>query len=53
MVGLGVDLDDLPDYVSHNVLGTAVLLKSVSDLVDRVVLASSMVVYGEGAYACA
>jgi dTDP-L-rhamnose 4-epimerase len=53
MVGLGVDLDDLPDYVSHNVLGTAVLLKAAADSVGRIVLASSMVVYGEGAYACA
>ena len=53
MVGLGVDLDDLPDYVSHNDLGTAVLLRAMAGRVDRLVLASSMVVYGEGAYACA
>ena len=53
-VGLGVDLDDLPDYVSHNELGTAVLLAAMARTgVSRLVLASSMVVYGEGGYACA
>ena len=52
-VGLGVDVDDLPDYVSHNDLGTAVLLASMARVgVSRLVLASSMVVYGEGAYSC-
>ncbi|MEH3052519.1 MAG: NAD-dependent epimerase/dehydratase family protein [Patulibacter minatonensis] len=55
MVGLGVDLDDLPDYVSHNDLGTAVLLREAAGLpgLERLVLASSMVVYGEGRYTCA
>ena len=54
MVGMGVDLDDLPDYVAHNDLGTAVLLTGMARAgVGRLVLASSMVVYGEGAYACA
>lgn len=53
MVGLGVDLDDLPDYVSHNVLGTAVLLAAMARRkVATLVLASSMVVYGEGGYCC-
>lgn len=53
MVGLGVDLDDLPEYVGCNDLGTAVLLAEMSRAgVGRMVLASSMVVYGEGAYAC-
>ncbi len=52
-VGLGVDLDDLPEYVSHNELGTAVLLAAMARRrVDRLVLASSMVVYGEGGYRC-
>ena len=52
-VGLGVDLDDLDDYVSSNDLGTAVLLKALGHTpVRRLVLAGSMVVYGEGAYAC-
>jgi dTDP-L-rhamnose 4-epimerase len=53
-VGLGVDLDDLEDYVSSNDLGTAVLLRAMARAgVGRLVLAGSMVVYGEGAYACA
>jgi dTDP-L-rhamnose 4-epimerase len=53
MVGLGVDLDDLPEYVGCNDLGTAVLLAAMARRgVRRLVLASSMVVYGEGAYAC-
>ncbi len=53
-VGLGVDLDDVDDYVSSNDLGTAVLLRQMRRAgVGRLVLASSMVVYGEGAYDCA
>jgi dTDP-L-rhamnose 4-epimerase len=52
-VGLGVDVSDLPDYASVNVLGTAVLLAAMARAgVGRLVLASSMVVYGEGAYDC-
>ena len=54
MVGLGVDLQDLPLYVGHNDLGTAVLLAAMDRAgVGRLVLASSMVVYGEGRYSCA
>jgi dTDP-L-rhamnose 4-epimerase len=50
-VGLGVDFSDAPDYVSSNELGTAVLLAAMTAAgVSRLVLASSMVVYGEGAY---
>lgn len=53
-VGLGVDVADLPDYASVNVYGTAVLLAAMARHgVARLVLASSMVVYGEGAYDCA
>ena len=53
MVGMGVDLDDLPDYVGNNDLGTAVLLAEMARAgVGRMILASSMVVYGEGAYEC-
>src|SRR3546814_20483399 len=41
-------------YASHNDLGTAALLAAMHEAgVDRMVLASSMVVYGEGRYACA
>ena len=55
MVGLGVDFADVADYVGHNDLGTAVLLRALHDrgFAGRLVLASSMVVYGEGAYRCA
>jgi dTDP-L-rhamnose 4-epimerase len=53
MVGLGVDLGDLPEYVSCNDFGTAVLLSAMAEArVTRLILASSMVVYGEGAYEC-
>src|SRR2546423_1937186 len=53
MVGRGVDLADLPEYVGCNDLGTAVLLAAMARAgVGRLVLASSMVVYGEGAYTC-
>ncbi|MET8145597.1 NAD-dependent epimerase/dehydratase family protein [Sphaerisporangium sp. NPDC005288] len=52
-VGLGVDVADLPDYTSVNAYGTAVLLAAMARHdVRRLVLASSMVVYGEGAYDC-
>jgi dTDP-L-rhamnose 4-epimerase len=55
MVGLGTDIGDIADYVANNELGTAVLLKALatSGFTGRFVLASSMVVYGEGRYACA
>jgi dTDP-L-rhamnose 4-epimerase len=54
MVGLGVDLSDLPVYADVNVTGTAVLLEAMGRRgIPRLVLASSMVVYGEGAYDCA
>ncbi len=54
MVGLGVDFADVADYVRHNDLGTAVLLRELaaSGFAGRFVLASSMVVYGEGSYLC-
>ncbi|MHA3703980.1 NAD-dependent epimerase/dehydratase family protein [Jatrophihabitans sp. YIM 134969] len=52
-VGLGVDVQDLPDYADHNVRGTAVLLAGMARArVGRLVLASSMVVYGEGLGRC-
>ncbi|QTE31008.1 NAD-dependent epimerase/dehydratase family protein [Pengzhenrongella sicca] len=54
MVGAGVTVADLPAYAGHNDLGTAVLLAAMHAAgVGRIVLASSMVVYGEGRYACA
>ncbi len=53
MVGLGVDVQDMPAYAGINDLGTAVLLAAMARAdVGRLVLASSMVVYGEGRYEC-
>ncbi|MBT2364467.1 NAD-dependent epimerase/dehydratase family protein [Streptomyces sp. ISL-10] len=54
MVGLGTDFGDAPDYVGCNDLGTAVLLAAMAGAgVGDLVLAGSMVVYGEGRYDCA
>ena len=55
MVGLGQNMLDVADYVRHNDLGTAVLLRELAAarFNGRLVLASSMVVYGEGGYRCA
>ncbi|MFJ2780958.1 MULTISPECIES: NAD-dependent epimerase/dehydratase family protein [unclassified Kitasatospora] len=53
MVGLGLDLDDAPEYVGCNGLGTSVLLAAMARAgTRRLVLAGSMVVYGEGRYRC-
>lgn len=53
MVGIGLDLDDLPAFTAHNDLGTAVLLQALArEGPGRLVLASSMVIYGEGGYRC-
>lgn len=52
-VGLGVDLGDMTDYVDSNGVGTAAVLQAAGRSgVARVVFASSMTVYGEGAYRC-
>ena len=52
-VGLGVDLADIDDYARTNDVGTAVVLRATAEAgVQRVVFASSMVVYGEGGYGC-
>ncbi|WP_205698232.1 NAD(P)-dependent oxidoreductase [Conexibacter sp. SYSU D00693] len=55
MVGLGADVRDVADYVAHNDLATAQLLRAlaVEGFRGRIALASSMVVYGEGRYRCA
>lgn len=53
MVGLGNGVADAAEYVSRNDLGTAVLLAATAEAgVRRLVLAGSMVVYGEGRYEC-
>ncbi len=54
MVGLGTDLGDVTDYVANNDAGTASLLLALhrAGYAGRIVLGSSMVVYGEGSYRC-
>ncbi len=54
MVGLGLDFADVGDYVAANDLGTARLLAALArgGFAGPLVLASSMVVYGEGRYLC-
>ncbi len=55
MVGNGQSMFDLVRYTDVNVKGTAMLLEALlarrADI-RRLVTASSMVVYGDGAYAC-
>ncbi len=53
-VGLGVDFGDVGSYVAANDTGTASLLEALwrRSFRGRLVLASSMVVYGEGRYRC-
>lgn len=51
MVGHGQDVTDMPAYVRENLLATAVLLAAMTRVGrSRLVLASSMVVYGDGSY---
>jgi dTDP-L-rhamnose 4-epimerase len=54
MVALGADIADIADYAGHNDLATAQLLRALAarSFSGRLVLASSMVVYGEGRYVC-
>ena len=53
-VGLGVDFDDVERYVHDNDAGTAALLRALwrTGFRGRLVVASSMVVYGEGRSRC-
>jgi dTDP-L-rhamnose 4-epimerase len=53
-VGLGVRFSDVTDYVSDNDVGTAAMLYAMDQIRfgGRIILASSMVVYGEGLYTC-
>lgn len=53
VVGAGVNAADAPAYGSHNDYGTTVLLAEMFAVgCQRLVLASSMVVYGQGRYDC-
>jgi dTDP-L-rhamnose 4-epimerase len=50
-VGVGQSMYEISRYVGANDLGTAVLLEGIiKQPVERIVVASSMSVYGEGAY---
>jgi dTDP-L-rhamnose 4-epimerase len=50
-VGVGQSMYEIARYVGANDLGTAVLLEQIADTpVKRIVVASSMSVYGEGLY---
>ncbi|MBI3216132.1 MAG: NAD-dependent epimerase/dehydratase family protein [Mycobacterium sp.] len=53
MVGAGVNAADAPAYGSHNDYATTVLLAQMYAAgITRLVLASSMVVYGQGRFDC-
>jgi len=53
VVGAGVDAADAPSYGSHNDFATCVLLAEMFAAgCQRLVVASSMVVYGQGRYEC-
>jgi dTDP-L-rhamnose 4-epimerase len=52
-VGVGQSMADIVDYTRNNVMGAAVMLETLSKRahrIERVVVASSMSIYGEGAY---
>jgi dTDP-L-rhamnose 4-epimerase len=53
VVGAGINAADAPSYGSHNDYDTTVLLAEMFAAgCERLVLASSMVVYGQGRYDC-
>jgi len=54
-VGVGQSMYEIEKYVSHNSCGTAVLLDllvNTKNKVRKLICASSMSIYGEGAYFC-
>jgi dTDP-L-rhamnose 4-epimerase len=55
VVGVGQSMYQIERYVSANSFGTAVLLDQVAHQAQRptkLIVASSMAIYGEGAYSC-
>ena len=55
LVGNGQSMYELRQYMDVNAVGTATLLEAIlarRAQIQRLVVASSMVVYGDGAYAC-
>jgi dTDP-L-rhamnose 4-epimerase len=54
-VGVGQSMYEIDRYVRANDLGTGVLLQQViaaKDRIKKLIVASSMSIYGEGAYSC-
>ena len=55
-VGVGQAQYEIKRYMHNNVMGTAILLQTILDeklkQVEKIVLASSMSIYGEGQYIC-
>jgi dTDP-L-rhamnose 4-epimerase len=54
-VGVGQSMYEISRYMSVNTLGTAELLQAILDAksgVEKLVVASSMSIYGEGRYVC-
>lgn len=50
-VGVGQSMYEIEQYTSVNTLGTAILLEAIMERpVEKVILASSMSIYGEGLY---
>ncbi|HWC17614.1 MAG TPA: NAD-dependent epimerase/dehydratase family protein [Terriglobales bacterium] len=55
-VGVGQSMYQIADYMGANTQGTAVLLQALVDTrsnVEKLIVASSMSIYGEGQYLCA
>lgn len=55
LVGVGQSMYEIARYVRTNCLGTAILLEQIAKRrtrIGRLVVASSMSIYGEGAYVC-
>jgi len=55
VVGVGQSMYEIARYVEVNTLGTAILLQEIlerKNKIDKLVLASSMSIYGEGKYVC-
>lgn len=54
-VGVGQSMYEISRYIGTNTLGTAELLQAVLDskrMPEKLIVASSMSIYGEGRYAC-
>jgi dTDP-L-rhamnose 4-epimerase len=54
-VGVGQSMYQIADYTATNILGTANLLQAILDTrsqPEKIVVASSMSIYGEGKYLC-